>query len=566
MNANNSQEVWQVDVNGQVYETNFEGLISWIGEGSLLRGDKVRRGNLRWLDAGKIPSLVNFFNAKESGEPLPQFQFSSTEGEAPTEIRTQSPPFSPAADLPPTQNFSPRNDLPPTQNFSPAPGFDPPPVNGHQTANVCVIHSDAEPRYVCDTCGSLLCSACPKGYGGNVKICPMCGSMCSSIKQLQQQQFSSYQYQRDMSEGFGFSDFGRALSYPFKYKASLIMGAIMFMFFTLGQSASGSGSFFMMAAAIFCFMLTNMMTFGILANTVENFSQGKIGGNFMPSFDDFSIWDDVVHPFFLSIAAWVVSFGLMLAIIAGAAWYMWNTVTGAMKEQVQSLPVAAGDIKNMANKTMDGPNRQREMWEEMTFGNQDMNRFDDGRFSGKQSNSSVNQPRPNREEESFQELQDEINKARADSLKASTGDGPDVSGMMSQEVLMSLAKTVGIIIIPVFLALLWGLFYYPAACAVAGYTRSFWATLNPMVGLDTIKRLGLDYVKILLMKLALIMFAGFVGVILSAIFAPFDLPRMGNLPAIAIGSWVTFYCSIVFSVILGYALYKNAEKMNLFRG
>lgn len=559
MDVNYSQEVWQVDVNGEVYETNFEGLISWIGDGSLLRVDKVRRGNLRWLDAGKIPSLNNFFNAKESGQPMPQVQFSSTEGETAALPQTETPA--------PTQAFSPANDASANWNFPPAQNVNQAPVYEPQNANVCVIHADAEPRYICNTCGSMLCGACPKSYGGNVKICPMCGSMCSSIKQLQQNQATSFQYQRDMSEGFGFADFGRALTYPFKYKASLIIGAIMFMFFTLGQSASGSGSLFMVAASIFCIMLSNMLTFGILANTVENFSQGKVGGNFMPSFDDFSIWDDVLHPFFLSIAAWIVSFGLMIAIIAGAAWYMWNTVSGAMKQTVQAVPTAISDAKKLANSTAQTQNRQREMYEEMQYGNQDMNRFDDGRFSGgKQSNSNVNQYRGQTEEDRFQDLQNQMNKARAESLKASTGAGPEMPDFGSQEVLMSLAKTVGIVIIPIFLSLLWGLFYYPAACAVAGYTRSFWATLNPTVGLDTIKRLGFDYVKILFMKLILIIIAGIIGGILSAVFAPFDLPRMGNLPAMAIGSLVTFYCSIVFSVILGYALYKNAEKMNLFRG
>ena len=36
--------------------------------------------------------------------------------------------------------------------------------------------------------------------------------------------------------------------------------------------------------------------------------------------------------------------------------------------------------------------------------------------------------------------------------------------------------------------LLWAFFYFPAACAVAGYTRNFGSTLNPRVGIDTIKR------------------------------------------------------------------------------
>ena len=55
---------------------------------------------------------------------------------------------------------------------------------------------------------------------------------------------------------------------------------------------------------------------------------------------------------------------------------------------------------------------------------------------------------------------------------------------------------------------LWGMFFFPAACAVAGYTRSFMATVNPLVGLDTIKRLGADYGKILLMGFVLLIVSG----------------------------------------------------------
>jgi hypothetical protein len=60
----NQQEIWQVEVQGQIYEANFEELTVWIAEGALLREDKVRRGNLRWLEAGKIPALYGFFRRR----------------------------------------------------------------------------------------------------------------------------------------------------------------------------------------------------------------------------------------------------------------------------------------------------------------------------------------------------------------------------------------------------------------------------------------------------------------------------------------------------------------------
>ena len=66
-----SQEIWQVESGGQIFETNFAELTTWINESSLLRIDRVRKGNLRWIEAGKVPSLAAVFNAKESGEPPP---------------------------------------------------------------------------------------------------------------------------------------------------------------------------------------------------------------------------------------------------------------------------------------------------------------------------------------------------------------------------------------------------------------------------------------------------------------------------------------------------------------
>jgi hypothetical protein len=112
---------------------------------------------------------------------------------------------------------------------------------------------------------------------------------------------------------------------------------------------------------------------------------------------------------------------------------------------------------------------------------------------------------------------------------------------------------------------LWGAFYFPAACLVAGYTRSFAAVINPLVGLDTIRRMKFNYAKILLMFFALGVFSFAASGILSAVFAPFDMPRAGNLPAKIIGSLFTFYFSVVFSVALGCALFKCSDCLNLRR-
>src|SRR5688572_25412138 len=71
MSNPNPNEIWQVEVGGQVYEAPFGELPTWIDEGSLLPTDKVRKGNLRWIEARRVPTLTPFFDAKAKGLPLP---------------------------------------------------------------------------------------------------------------------------------------------------------------------------------------------------------------------------------------------------------------------------------------------------------------------------------------------------------------------------------------------------------------------------------------------------------------------------------------------------------------
>src|SRR2546421_12192794 len=71
MEGQATPEIWQIEASGQVYEAPFEELTAWIAQGSLLRIDRVRKGNLRWIEAGKVPALLDFFNAKDAAAPPP---------------------------------------------------------------------------------------------------------------------------------------------------------------------------------------------------------------------------------------------------------------------------------------------------------------------------------------------------------------------------------------------------------------------------------------------------------------------------------------------------------------
>ena len=557
MSENSSADTWQVDVNGQVYETNFDEMTQWIAEGALLRGDKVRKGSLRWIEAGRVPTLHNFFNAKESGNPI--YPVVSTTVEEPQQPEIQAPAenFAPNAGSPGLSQIHNSFDHQPPQNFTPPPSSQP-----RSNTDGCVTHPDVPPAYLCETCGSSMCRACPNSYGGSVKICPFCGAMCKSIEDVAKTQQQTAQFDHAMEEGFGLADFGRALAYPFKFKFSLIVGAIMFAFASYGRSASSMGGMMLIASAIFCGMAANTLTFGILANTVENFSQGRIGENFMPSFDGFSIWEDVVHPFFLSVAVYLVSFGLFAVLVLGTIWYFVNSVTSMTTELPDKsinavMPGSQADLNSA--RQVPQINKLREQLNKN-------NQYADGQMPDEEEiiqNQSFGGVRDTEDDVMrAQEMIKQHQKAQAESV---VGKLPEDEDAMYGEMVRDLLGKAALLVIPIALSLLWGLFYFPAACAVAGYTQSFTATLNPTVGLDTIKRLGFSYVKILLMGLTILIISGIIGGVLQAIFSPFDLPKVGNIPAGVIGSFITFYFSIVFSCVLGFAIYKNSHKLKLFQ-
>lgn len=148
----NSQISWQVETQGQIYEAEFEELKQWIAEGAVLSSDKVKRGDLRWLPVEKVPELNSFFNSNDfndASSDIAAANNSAANGEA-------------------DQNQPASEDLIEEAVWE---------TNGEK---VCYLHKEAEAVYACAICKKLLCKACPNSYGGNVKLCPLCGSLCRS--------------------------------------------------------------------------------------------------------------------------------------------------------------------------------------------------------------------------------------------------------------------------------------------------------------------------------------------------------------------------------------------------
>lgn len=542
-----NNESWQVEVGGQVYHASFVELGEWIGVGSLQPEDKVRKGNLRWIEARKIPALIPFFNAKAKGEPMPVVITSTDTNGSPPAAETHNvtnlvePPVAEAASFPHSVGDSPSNTVP-------------------TDSSDCALHSGIPSAFLCDSCGSGFCKTCPKSFGGTVKICPMCGSMCKPVVAVHEERKRQATFSHAISEGFGVGDFFNALAHPFKFKASLFMGAVMFAIFSIFQSASGVGGIIMFSSSIMCFMLANMMIFGVMANTVENFSQGKLDTNFMPTFDDFSLWDDVIQPFFLYIAVVVTSFGPFILTVIIGTYLVLSSVSSQMnafQSEVERLPGTqyyqgrqtveqSQDVKRVIGDITDDHEETIGQYNEVATGN---------------SNVAFAQPTPDEAEQLWNEAQ--VNRRKE--LEAAFGKTQETQDKDFSQFTSNLLRLAAPLVVIGLIAFLWAVFYFPAAAAVASYTRSFSATINPLVGLDTIKRLGLDYFKILIMLLILAVTSGIAGMIFAIIFSPLSLPGMGNLVAKGFSSLVTYYLAVVFACILGYALFKNSEKLQLLK-
>ncbi|MEO7540213.1 MAG: hypothetical protein ABIV21_09300, partial [Pyrinomonadaceae bacterium] len=461
MDISKNDEIWQVETGDQQYEVNFAQIAERIHQGSLLRIDRVRKANLRWIEAGKVSSLVEFFNAKDANDANP------------TVVTTTTPI---------------RNDpVRPSVTSGSIPML--------RANDACNLHPDLPGAYVCETCKNTFCKACPKSYGSTVKICPFCEAICRSLAEIINARSQPVRSDGAKAKGFGFADLGAAFAYPFKFKTSLIFGALMFMIFSVGQSALGFGGISMLGPAIFCFILANTLTFGVLANTVENFSQGKLGLDFMPSFEDFSIWDDVIHPFFLSIGVYISSFGPLAAVFlivaflvaAPAAHEMNRIESDAAHITTPELPYAANAAKQSEVV--------RELLQKTKQSQQVRAAAIDEGDPEPETTPALNAAQ--KEEAEFARLDQMIKDSRKAQLESVVGKAPETVAA-ERSTLVSQLLSYGLLLTVVGgVCLLWSVFYFPAACAVAGYTRSFAATLNPFVGLDTIKRLGSYYFKIL---------------------------------------------------------------------
>ncbi|MBX7220944.1 MAG: zinc ribbon domain-containing protein [Blastocatellia bacterium] len=102
--------------------------------------------------------------------------------------------------------------------------------------------------------------------------------------------------------------------------------------------------------------------------------------------------------------------------------------------------------------------------------------------------------------------------------------------------------------------LIWAVFYYPIGMLVGGYTESFKAAVNPLLGFDTARRMGFTFVKLY----GAYLLGGGMLACLTWLSFQIPVPGLGVLVGILI-----FWANLFFAGLIGRALFKTADQLHI---
>jgi hypothetical protein len=532
-------EVWQLMTHDGIYQADLPTLKQWVAEGVVLPTDRVRKGALKWIEAQRAPSLRRVFTGEEVPEPAPEAAPSAqhvpqhahtpqgqshTHAATPADAETEAEhaqdlglkaeagaAAQPFALVPPDGFADAPNgfiEVVSSRDFGSAPHATGAEPGGEPSlGSACSNHPAEGATLICRSCRATFCRACPNRMGtSSVLLCPACGNFCDQLESITE---CVSLYERAGS-GFGFEDFTEALAYPLKHLGSLIGGALLYGFLLIvglrGQ------------------LLASALVFGCISLVIHRVAYGRMDRDFLPDFSEFSFWDDVLVPCFLGLGITLVTLGPVLLLIAVLIFGLFSgggaksTPIEAARQQTQQQGMTADDMKALANGGT--PEQEAELDRKI-----------------KQMSPAGQLSR-----------QVEASKPKEDTTFT---------------LVRALFARPGLVILLALVALAWAVFYHPMALLVAGWTESFKATINPLVGLDTMRHMGANYFKAFAMYLVVQVASFTLYAVVSFVTSPFDMPFVGNIPARFIGGVVTFYASLVIACVLGLSLFKSADRLGI---
>jgi hypothetical protein len=485
-------KLWQVKVDNQIYNATTNEIELKIRNGIILRQDQVRSSNLPWVEIGCVSEFDEVF-----AEEL-WIHLSATANNAEKEVYT---------------------------HFQVGTGERV--LSSEERANLksCFLHSELPPFYKCICCENLFCKTCPTINEQKEVFCPMCGGLCEIyLKRLwtmpAEIKEATYDLQVEKEEAddedkieyakLTGADFLSALTYPFRFPLSLLIGGGIFSTLIFGifiTTFRGDWTFWI-SLLLISFII--MLKFGVLTKTYDIFLRDDFKRGYLPRLNKYTFWEDFINPLFMGVGVYIVSFGLFLALSILAGVMTWFTFSSNLKT-IENEMVKEGSRLNSTIQLSETAHQ--------------IKKIDD------------------------YELRHMINEMRLNQLESTFGHNHLLDNKEMEKFINSVMRLTLYFQMPVFLAFIIGILYFPAVCLTTGNIH-FIGKIRFTKGVKAMKKLGFDYLKILSLCFGLLTIFSIIIIILDSIFAKLELPIAGVFLTIIVGALFIFYFWTVLSSIL----------------
>ena len=360
----------------------------------------------------------------------------------------------------------------------------------------CANHASTPSQGICSECGKGWCGDCVKRQG-SAMICPSCDTLCLATTAKEAEEAKARMRDRPMT-----AELGTVFGYPFSDTLGFILLAFVVGVFSVAASFAAFG-------AGLAILFSQGLLYAYAFNSINRVSAGDLK-SIIPSIGDIS---DLVEPMRGGVAALLVSTGPLLLL----------AFLHPPNEVLEGMGVAAPAALTSA-------------------------------------------PTPNPEPSLAPELQSLMQEPAAgeegDGEAAAEGEAPEESAAREAEARAPAAteeagfKEPGVpgwVFLAYFIAIVWKILYSPVALVAAAISRSFLATLNPLVGIGAIRSMGATYWSAMGVYTAIAM----VETVLVAVLGM--VPLAGRL----LGAFVQSYTYLAVGCLLGLAVFKKAPELGL---
>ncbi len=400
-----------------------------------------------------------------------------------------APPSAPAR---PATPAAPRPAAVPTPAAAPRPGAPAErPLPGPAWRR-CVRHPAKPSTCVCRSCGKGFCLDCEQRVQ-TVLVCPECEGLCAPASEYLAAVERDRQRQRSL-----FQELPEIVAYPLCDRMAFVLLAIVtgvFGFMTRIAAYSGMGA----AQAAGVLLSTGILTWYAFTAAARVSSGNR--KSYMPEFGDVT---DIANALRLAGGAMLISLGPLILALVLLGVDVWQMMPGSSGTDAVSEAVATAESPAPGAAPAVAPEVLQDL---------------DG--DGQDESAPEPAPTPHPAEEPRPE-------------------GSGAGRLVLHLVLIGLAAV-------------WGLVYAPVALTVAAATRSLLQTLNPVLGVATILRMGSTYWQVAGIYVLIALVAGAISFVLSLI------PYAGSF----VKAFVDAYAYLMVGCLIGLGIEKRAKELDL---